>query len=331
MNNTGTSAWQSGTLGLEGLFDLPSEFEGVGSAPSSPGKRRSIAPSSTLQNRSARSGSNSPSFSNDTSQTKHDINQSSSIAPTVPTMAPGESSGKAPAPAVVRRVKRYNGLTGAVVRDSRDVVRRGEITEEEAKVVFQEVTSRWGFAESDEATRKELLNQLTLALVQSTSKAEENLATRFRVSGKYYELRVIADVMAQYVAEQDSYLRIFARSFEGGYFATRMYLTVRDAANLELRMELAARSDGPPEHAHYMIDVLDAVIRHSGIVFTAQELRLYGMYKANRTASALARANSVGLPTTTPDSANRHAREEAKSRDNPPQAVNERISFGAVR
>lgn len=204
-------------------------------------------------------------------------------------MAP-EPTGKSSV--AVKKVR--HAVRKIVFRDSTDVVRHGEITQEAADAVWRECLREWAGSESNEGSREELRDVLTQALAQSTSKDVENLGTQFKFNGKYHTVRPIYDHMVTHAGTNDSHLRVFARSFEAGYFATAIFDAVSNPVNVEVRMELAARCDGPVEHAPYMIDVFDAVYRHSGRVFTSSQIALYNRYKTVRTNRARESAQSVG-------------------------------------
>lgn len=246
----------------------------------------------------------------------------------------GDSSPAA-VPVQARRRPRHSGVKGAVVEDTRDVVGPGEIKEETAELVWAECRKDWKLGTSSEQERELFLDKLTLALIKSTSKGEENLRTEFKFNGKWYKLRTIYDVMKNFESDQDSMLRIFARSYKGGILAWKMFQTLRDPANVEARQEMAMRSNGPAEHACYMIDVLDAVARHSGYTFTEYEIGLHTLYKARRTEKARASAQSVGMLTAGPDTSTKTNQNTASQAEKtpmaPPAPAATRLSFADVR
>lgn len=209
-------------------------------------------------------------------------------------MAPVEKSGSSSAAkgSVVKKVR--HAPRTIVFGDSAAVVRHGEVTQEVAAAVWAACVRDWTGSESNETAREALHDIVTQALVQSTSKDVENLGTKFKFNNEWHTVRPIYDNMVVHAGDNDSHLRVFARSYNYGYFAAAMFDAVSEPSNIEVRMELAARSEGPVEHAPYMIDVFDALIRHSGRVFSSAEIALYNRYKSNRTNKARESAQSVG-------------------------------------
>lgn len=198
--------------------------------------------------------------------------------------------------------------------DTRDVVRNGELTEEEADRAWEIVRDVWGLRETNSDQREAFLGKLTEALAFATSKSEENLETRFMFETRYFALRDLADAVSVVVqVKNDTLLRMFVRSWRGAELAVRIYDYVDISANVGIRQELALHTGGPPEHAPYMIDVSDAVVRHSGRTFTTGELSLMNHYRSCRTNKAREAAQAVGQETTRQDTSSRIASAVASS------------------
>lgn len=213
---------------------------------------------------------------------------------------------------------------------TRNVVRHGEITEELAATVWLGALREWGLTDTTADDRMNLRDSVTQALVVSTSKDFENLETLFLFNDKYYAIRPIADGVQQVCETNDSYLRVFVRSFDSAYFAIAMFDALSSPENIGERTSLALRCGGPVEHAPYMIDVFDAVARHSGRMFTAQQLILASRYKGARTNMARESAQSTGAMTAHNDTSSRSRTEGGPSmQEIRPQG--ERSKFAAVR
>lgn len=225
-------------------------------------------------------------------------------------MADAKQAGPVEATSIVKaRVARYpKGRFSRILEDSTLVVRFSEITQEVAEVVWKQALAEWGLTgESSEQSREAFIEMLAFALVDSTSKGDENLATQFKYGNKYYSVRVLADAMQGKTTQNDSYLRVFCRSWRYARLACMMVDIADNPGNMGIRQTLAVHSNGPVEHAPYMVDVFDAVIRHSGRPYTLAELDKYRQYKAYRTTQAQARAADVGLTAPTPDASSRNA------------------------
>jgi len=191
-------------------------------------------------------------------------------------------------------------------RDPADVVRFGELSQEEADGVWRAALGDWGIAESTERDRDELTAVVAHALVVSTSKDDENLDTRFMFKGVYHTLRPLAErAMVHSPGKNDTYLRMFVRSFRYGLLPCAMSDMLGDPSNVELRQEMAMRCGGPVEHAYLMIDTLGGAIKLSGRIYSAAELELYTRYRTNRTSAAQRGAQDIGLSTSRNDTSGR--------------------------
>lgn len=229
------------------------------------------------------------------------------------------------------RGQRFKPGSGAIhLSDPFALVTHGMVSVDVANQVWLDCLTAWGMEESDADARDELLDGVTHACLLSTSKSDENFNSRFVVGSEEYKLSVIADAMSRYSAVNDSHLRVFVRSFDGGRIAFKIYETLKDPENVEIRSELAMRCGGPVEHAHLMCDVMDAVIK-TGVVFSASELALIQRYRNSRTAGAAMQAQSVGLPTSTVDrSAHREVeRQKGSGGGSAPDPVANRLNFNA--
>jgi len=240
---------------------------------------------------------------------------------TVSSMVTEEKAEVRPAKHKVRRV---------VFSNTRNVVRHGEITEEQANTVWLGALREWGLSDTTEDERMELRDCVTHALLTSTSKDTENLSTLFTYKGLYFPIRPIADGVQQVAGTNDSYLRVFVRSFDSAYFAIAIFDALSCPENIGERTEMALRGGGSVEHAPYMIDVFSAVVRHSGRMFTGQQLALASMYKSRRTSVARESAQLTGAMTAHNDTTTR-----AKAESSPPlqeiRPRGERSTFAAVR
>lgn len=196
---------------------------------------------------------------------------------------------------------------GAYARQSRvNVVRFGYMTEAEADAVFLGAMREWGLSTSSAEERADLLYAIAEAMIVSTSKDEENLDTRFSFNDEYFSLRVLYDKASELtLGKNDSYLRVFARSYNRAQIACIMTDMLSNTTNVSLRQAVARRAECPIENAPYAIDVFDAVIDHSGRNVTSAEIAVYNKLKATRTSNAQSRAADVGLLVTRNDTSNR--------------------------
>jgi hypothetical protein len=255
------------------------------------------------------------------------------VSPKVAENGPVHGLPAVPVSAVgkVQKVKHPRGKYVQVVSDTRNVVRHGEISEQEANEVWRQCLAAWGISESSPEEREELMDALTQALVSSTSKSDENLDTRFLFGNNYLSFRPIYDaVSALPGTNNDSGLRVFVRSFRSAEFACRMFDLLDNAGNVSARQEMAYRTNGPVEHAPYMIDVSDALVRHSGRQYTQQELALFTKYRTARVMKAMDRAHEVGMVTTPMDTSSRNAATTVAPEAAPPAPAEVRTSMTSL-
>lgn len=205
----------------------------------------------------------------------------------------------------VRRTRAAKRGEHAIVANPGDVVRAGELTQEEAEEAWTEALKLWGVvggtAVSTEADRSSFFNEFVLACITATSADEENLATRFKHGEDYYDLYPLRDAVHMVAPNKPNPLRCFVRSFQFGRIPLTIMDTLDDVANMELRQTTALRCNGPVEHAKYMFDTIDGAINLSGRVFTSTELGYVNLYRARRTDKARLAAQSVGMDTAPND------------------------------
>lgn len=191
--------------------------------------------------------------------------------------------------------------------DNSRVVRYGYISPREANQVWTECLDSWDMEDSSPEDRRVAQQLIAQACAVSTSKDDENLNTYIEFGNKRIVLRDIADRVSMYCqSNNDSYLRVWIRSFEGAKIPQMIFDMLSDPANVALRQELAFRAGGPIEHAPYMFDTADAYIRLSEQSLTAQELSLIKMYRSSRTTQAADSARSVGDFTPRNDTSTRN-------------------------
>jgi hypothetical protein len=208
-----------------------------------------------------------------------------------------------------------------------DVVRFGEITQQEADRAWMMVCKEWLGESSNEANRQALKDIVGQALVTTSSKDDTNLETRFFFNNQWHTLRPLAEAVALVApGHNDSYIRMFMRSYDNAYFGCLAMDMASDPRNVGLRQDLASRSGGPVADAPYMIDVTDGVIRLSGREFSALELMKCTRYRATRNTQAQIRAEAAGLAAPQPD----RATADAKHNENAQSAMG-RVADGARR
>lgn len=204
-----------------------------------------------------------------------------------------------------RRTRAARRGEHAIVTNPGDVVRAGELSQEEAAEAWTEALKLWGViggaAATTENERSAFFNQFVIACITATSADEENLGTRFKHGDDYFDLYPLRDAVHMVCPNKPNPLRCFVRSYEYGKIPLMIMDTLDDVANMELRQGVALRCDGPIEHAKYMFDTIDGAINLSGRVFTSTELGYVRLYRARRTDKARLSAQSVGMDTAPND------------------------------
>lgn len=220
------------------------------------------------------------------------------------------------------------------IANTRDVVRHGEITNEQAEAAWEEALKEWGVfgagAVSDASYRQGFKDRLTQALAISTSSDVENLDTAFYFNERWFSLRVLADCVKKIAGHNASSLRVFCRSYDSAYFACAIFDMLNTASNIEMRTTVALRSGLKVEDSKYGIDIFDAVVAHSGRTFSHQELSIARSATTYRTDQARLSAQSVGLPTARNDISSVGSFTPAAATPNP-KASADRLTFGMAR
>jgi len=218
----------------------------------------------------------------------------------------------------------------AIVTTPGDVVRAGELTQEEASVAWTQALKLWGMVGSGVSTeeqRQAFFNSFVIACITATSADEENLGTRFKYNDNYYDLYPIRDAVHFVSPNKPNPLRCFVRSYDYGRIPLAIMDTLDDAENMELRQGVALRCDGPVEHAKYMFDTIDGAINLSGRVFTSTELGYVRLYRARRTDKARVSAQSVGMDTAPNDVQTATRKSVAASAPDVPTTAKARLNF----
>jgi hypothetical protein len=231
---------------------------------------------------------------------------------------------------VVRSARFSRDEDTVYVVDTTNVVRAGEMTQENADAAFLRALKEWGLEDSSESERKDLINALVLAAIESTSGTDENLRTRFKLGTDYYDLRPLAEAVRVFEGETETPLRVFFRSYQAGELAVKAFNTLAEPANAELRQSMALRTGLPVSLAPYGLDIIDAVVRHSGIQFSHQELcnvREARRLRTDNTRGQAVRAGERPVSEATNSAKNRPVLEAAP----PIQDVASRIGFMNVR
>lgn len=200
--------------------------------------------------------------------------------------------------ATQRVVRNPKGTLGPAVLDPALVVRFGEVSQAEAEDAWRRTLKSWGYQESSATARGELLERVAQALAISTSKDDENLDTRFTMDAgnSWLGIRDLYENMKLVSpGRNDSYLRVFIRSFRYAYFACAISDLLANPANIELRQDLAVRSGGKVEDAYLMHDTFSACYTLGGRSYTQHELELHVRYRSERNTRAQARAVEAGL------------------------------------
>jgi len=239
-------------------------------------------------------------------------------------MAPEPSKGNNAGTAHRTRPTVTRGANGFQAPPPSAIIRYNEMPAGDAETVFRNTLNKWGLADSNEEERLDILRLIATACAISTSKDDENAETQIQYGAGFLPMRDLIDNARLMVrTTNDSVLRIWTRSFRDAQIPVMIFDMLGDPSNVEIRQELARRCNGPPEHAQYMFDTSDALVK-SGIQLSSDELRLFNSYRAART-SGTARPVGATADATPRGDAPRQSMPPAKAVPVVPQST--RLGF----